>query len=193
MKRAMAIVVATGWLALVAANAQESFKNRWFPNDDPIPTGVAPLQSTTTTTVTTPEKTITTTTSTPWGVAPMPPIQLSPPVPAPQAPIPPPVPIPKAAPQLRPQPPVPQQQKASSDTTSIYAIAICIYYVDPRRAVYDGCRFPENGMALFRSQDECRQSADMANRGSPFHQGDTSKRVEKCFKRTVNSWTNTGE
>lgn len=190
MKRVAAIVI-TGWLALVAANAQDEFKNRWWPNGDPIPTSVAPLQSTTTTTITTPEKTITTTTSTPWGYL-QPPVQLSPPVQAPLMPIPSPVPVPKAAPQLRPQSIVPQQQKAS-DTTSIYAIAICIYYVDLRWAPYSGCRFPENGMVLFRSEDECKRSADMSNRGSPFHQGDTSRRVEKCYRRTVNSWTNTGE
>src|SRR5258708_7234638 len=57
------------WLAIMLlcspAYAQDDFKNRWWPNGEPIPTSVSPAQSTTTTTITTPYQTMTTTTTMP--------------------------------------------------------------------------------------------------------------------------------
>lgn len=191
MNRIKAAVVVFMVFMTSTVYAQESFKNRWWPNGDPIPGSVAPLQSTVTTTITTPDKTITTTTSTPWGsltLQPIPPAVTTPAVP-PAQPLQPPILQAPAVPQLPKL--QPQIVPKASPTNDIYAIVICMYYVKPDWQSANGCRFPENGMALFRSEDECKQSADMANRGNPFHQGDNSRRVEKCYKRTVNSWTST--
>lgn len=187
------VVIIMG-LVTTAAHGQEAFKNRWWPNGEPIPCCVASSQSTTTTTITTPDKTITTTTTTPWAPVPATPqTQTAPiPVPAPTTPpaVPVPVPVPKAAPpELRQIPQQPIPQKAS--TNDIYAIVICMYAV-AGPSVADGCRFPENGMTLYRDVDECQRIADLATRGSGFRPGpggDTFRRQVKCYKKTVNAWS----
>lgn len=94
-------------LVSTAANAQDSFKNRWWPNDEPIPKGAPSMQSTTTTTTTTPDKTTTVTTTSPWvccqAPLPGPPVQNPPAQPWTQAPAPAPVPKVVPAPVPRPQ------------------------------------------------------------------------------------------
>lgn len=195
------VVIIMG-LFTTAAHGQEEFKNRWWPNGEPIPCCAASSQSTTTTTVTTPDKTITTTTTIPW---PTPPATSSTvqvpanpaPVP-PSAPVPPPAPppVPKAAPPALRQSPQPQQAPIhpKASTNDIYAIVICMYAADPtsKWARADGCRFPENGMTLYRDADECARVADLATRGTTFRSGpggDTYRRQVKCYKKTVNTWS----
>ena len=76
--------------------------------------------------------------------------------------------------------------------TTIFAIAICMYAVDPAWAKADGCRFPENGMTVFQTAEECKRIADLATRGTTFRPGpggDTFRREVKCFKKSINTWS----
>lgn len=190
------MIVVTIELFTTATNAQEHFKNRWWPNGETIPCCVVPQQSTVTTTITTPDKTITTTTTTPWCCATPPattppaatPPAATPPAPAsPEAPVAPPIPK-KAVPKAQI---VPQQQPPSQ--SEIYALVICMYAVSGSKEA-DGCRFPDNGMSLYRSEAECERIADLATRGTTFRPGpggDTFHRQVKCYKRISNTWSPT--
>jgi hypothetical protein len=75
-------------------------------------------------------------------------------------------------------------------STTIFALAICIFTSDPAWAKANGCRFPENGMVYFQTAGECQRVADHTNKVSdavPLAQRATTKRTIVCYKRSTDA------
>jgi hypothetical protein len=118
MKLAVAILLLSAGPAL----AQDDFKNRWFPNDEPVPTQVPQMKTMTVTTTKPNETTTTVTTTVPWGPCAAPCNPLPVPPSSPSAAVPPPVaPAPAAPPIVRPRAtaPLPPVQLPRADTPPV--------------------------------------------------------------------------